>query len=99
MIHVKETPIDDQNSLIRVEGRIDNESLDYFKNLCLDHLQNKKARVTLDLKKLFYINREGKEFLKKHRHRIDFINITEFLKMEIGLESPKIPGERTTPKK
>ena len=82
MICIRETFPEDNATNLEVDGRLDWESLPILKNVCLRHLK-KKRRITLHLRGLSHIDKEGRDFLKEIRDQLTLKGIPEFIKLEI----------------
>ena len=82
MIRIQETFPEENAAAIGVDGRLDQESLQTLKDVCLRHLK-KKRKITLHLEGLSHIDKEATGFLKEIRKEITLEGIPEFLKLEI----------------
>jgi anti-anti-sigma regulatory factor len=79
MIHIKQEVCDDFSVTIHVDGMLDRESMPLFRAVCESHLENKR-RVSIDLRGLFHICREGIHYLTHVHPRVAFVNTPEFVK-------------------
>ncbi|MBU2549361.1 MAG: hypothetical protein KKB20_13165 [Proteobacteria bacterium] len=85
MIYIHETFFDPDRVMIKVEGRVDRESLPSLREICDPHLKSGK-RVSLDLKDITHINKEGLDYFGEIRDRVTFVDIPQFLKLDLEWE-------------
>jgi anti-anti-sigma regulatory factor len=69
MIYIKEIPEGRNSVIIQIDGSLESESFGVFKEVCERNL-SKKKKVTLNLQNLFYISREGMEYLEEIKRRV-----------------------------
>ncbi len=86
MICIKESISGDQVS-IAVEGKLDRDSLPTLKDVCNHHLEpNKGLPVIVSFQGLEGIGREAIKYLRDIKDRVHFIDMPDFLKMELFSE-------------
>ena len=85
MMRIEEKYDSDNGVSIRIDGVVDSGSLQSLKEVMQFNLK-KKMQITLNLSGLIHVDHAGKVFLKRHRNKVKFEEISEFLKMEIGLK-------------
>jgi len=96
MIYIKEFFPDDRSVAIKVDGMLDAASISVLDSLCQRYLQEDK-RVSLHLKGLLHISREGMDFLQQIQKKVRIVAPPPFLKLQ-NLDLPngerkgKVPG-------
>lgn len=85
MIHISERAKGNHSIIITVDGRIDRKSLTSLKDVCEQQISSKK-HVLLDLEGITHTDESGREYIKFLKNRVEFLNVPEFLKLEINLE-------------
>ena len=73
-IHIKETLNDNQTVTIRVDGRLDDESIVILKNVCEPYLLA-NTQIFLDLEGVYHIGRMGRDYLRDFRDKIKLENV------------------------
>ena len=68
---------------MRVEGRIDRNTLDSLKEVCQGYL-DKGSNIHLQLTDLYYISKEGEQYMQEIHDRVTFIDLPQYLKIESG---------------
>jgi hypothetical protein len=74
MIYIKEIPEGEKSIIIQIDGSLEPESVSVLKEICERHLAT-KARVTLNLERLFYISRDGMNYLDEIKSRVIIIGV------------------------
>ena len=85
MIHISQKTNNDHSVIIVVDGQLDRNSLNSFREAC-EHQFNRNKRILLDLKGITHTDESGREYIKVLKGRVDFLSVPEFLKLEINLE-------------
>jgi len=80
MIHIKENVLNQNTLEIRLDGRLDDESVPVVAEVCTNHLRRKRE-IILDLEGLTYINRAGRTFLEQVKGGVSILNPPEFLEL------------------
>jgi len=80
MIHIKETFSDTKYVCISVDGVLGRDSIRLLRSLCLDYINSKKE-VTLLLKGLMHISRDGIDFLREIQGLVILEDPPPFLKI------------------
>jgi hypothetical protein len=80
MIHIKEVFPDDRSVAIKVDGTLEAVSISVLDNLCQRYLQEDK-KVSLHLKGLLHISREGMDFLQQIQKKVRMVDAPPFLKL------------------
>ena len=79
MIHIKETFPNDHSVAVLVGGTLDLESVDLLEKLCQNHL-NEGRDVSLHLKDVLHVSREGVKFLQQIRKRVALVDLPKFIR-------------------
>ena len=85
MIHISEKAQDNNSIIITVDGRLDRKSLSSLKDVCEQQISSNK-HVLLNLEGITHTDESGREYIKRLKNRVEFLNVPEFLKLEINLE-------------
>lgn len=80
MIHIKETFPDNHSVAVLVGGALDPESVGLLEKLCQNHL-NEGKDVSLHLKDVLHVSREGVEFLQQIRNRVALVDLPKFIRI------------------
>ncbi len=78
LIYIDEEFNEDHAVAIQVDGELDVDSIPLLQDVCERHLKN-KLYVTLNLKGLLNISREGRDYLEKIRNKVTITNPPLFL--------------------
>lgn len=79
MIYIKEIFPNNDSVEILVSGIVDNESVHFLSAICENHIHDKKA-VSLHLKEVNHISRDGMEFLRQIRNKVGIVGLPKFVK-------------------
>lgn len=82
MIHLSQTYPNGQSVIIKVEGRLDSESLPVLADTYRKALESGK-KTGMDLAKITNIDREGKGFLGEIQDTVELIDLPLYIKMQI----------------
>ncbi|MBI5603095.1 MAG: hypothetical protein HY879_07045 [Deltaproteobacteria bacterium] len=82
MIRIEEHFNKTETVELRVEGRLDRESLPALRQVCARHLEAGK-KVRLHLGGLNHTGQDGLDFLRSIRDRVLFLELNEYFKMAI----------------
>jgi anti-anti-sigma regulatory factor len=82
VIHIEESFDNDESVLLRIEGRLDRESLPALRRVCEGHLEANRA-VQLHVGGVDHIGKEGRDFLRSIREKVSLLGLNEYLKMAI----------------
>lgn len=82
MIRIEEHFNKTETIELRVEGRLDRESLPALRQVCARHLEAGK-KLRLHLGGLNHIGQDGLDFLRSIRDRVLFLELNEYFKMAI----------------
>ncbi|MBW1681574.1 MAG: hypothetical protein JRF59_09570 [Deltaproteobacteria bacterium] len=95
MLRIQDISGDRKEVVVRVEGRLDRDSLPILKGVLNRH-KAKKLKILVHLEGLMHIDKEARNFLQAIRDEVVFENLPEFLKLEMGFEGkkPVIPTRR-----
>ena len=92
MIYIKEVFPDDQSVAIKVDGMLDVASISVLDSLCQCNLQEGKM-VSLHLKGLLHISREGMHFLQQMQKKVRIVDSPPFVKLKnLDLPNEKMKG-------
>ncbi|MBT3226972.1 MAG: hypothetical protein HN354_11680 [Deltaproteobacteria bacterium] len=69
-------------TVLRLEGRVDRQSLPVLTRACEEYLKIDKV-VTLSMEGIDHISKGGREYLKSIKAKIKFNSLSEYLKIEI----------------
>ena len=78
MIYIKGSPTE-KEVLLQVEGRLDRDSLPVLRKVCEHHWQEGRM-VHLDLSGVYYVGREGRDFLLGVKDKLRLIGMSQYLK-------------------
>ena len=84
MIHIKENRRSASAVDIKVDGILDTDSVATLETVLQRNLTLNKD-ILLQLQGIIHIDRDGMDFLKKHRNRIARKGLSEFMRLELGL--------------
>ena len=84
MIYVSQSYPDKGSVIIKVEGSINDETLPVFQDVYNKHVSADK-RIAIDLKRIVGVGKQAKTFLKSIHSTVRFIDMPEYLKMEMGI--------------
>jgi hypothetical protein len=84
MIHITEEPNGSDSVTIKAAGRMDADSAKTLEVVIERNLEAKQ-NVNLQLEGITHIDRDGTDFLRRHRNRIILEGLSEFVKLELGL--------------
>ena len=84
MIHIKTTRQDEQTITIKVEGRIDAQSLLPLRKVYEKSVTENKRNVILHLAGLTGIDAEGTTFLREIYRKIPIVDAPEFLRIQLA---------------
>jgi len=82
LIHISESYPDANSVIIKVEGRLDSESLPVLADTYRKALESGK-KTAMDLAKIANIDREGKDFLEEIQDTVQMIDLPLYIKMQI----------------
>jgi len=82
LIHIAQSYPDENSVVIKVEGRLDSESLPVLADTYRQALESGKE-TAIDLGKITNIDREGKGFLEEIQDTVQLIDVPLYIKMQI----------------
>ena len=85
MMHISETTNNDDSITIKVDGRLNRKSLASLSEVCDRHLKNNK-KLLLHLKGVTHTDESGREYIEDLKNHVDFLDVPEFLKLEINIK-------------
>ena len=86
MIHIKEIFSNSKSVAIKVDGILNADSLSTLQAVIQRNLKTKR-NIRLHLDGIMHVDREGADFLRKHRRQIALEGLSEFLKLELDLSN------------
>ncbi len=78
MIYIKGSPTE-KKVLLKVEGRLDRDSLPVLRNVCERHWKEGRS-ISLDLSGIYYVGMAGRDFLADIKQKVRFIGMSQYLK-------------------
>lgn len=82
MLHIQEKFPAKDTIAIHVNGRLDKATLSSLKEICRRHC-GKDKKIMLLLSGLLRADKEARDFLKSIRRQVVFVDMPEFLRLEI----------------
>ena len=82
MIRIEEHFNNAETVVLKVEGRLDRDSLPAFRQECQRYLETGN-KICLHLGGLNHIGQDGLEFLRSIRDQVFFLELNEYYKMAI----------------
>lgn len=71
-----------KTTVLRLEGRLDRRSLPILAKVCEKNLK-KEETVILNMEGIDHISKEGRDYLKSIKSRVQFVSLSEYLKIEL----------------
>lgn len=82
MLRIDEDFKEGETVLLRLEGRLDRNTLLEVSRICNGYLQ-RGISINMNLEGIDHISKEGRDFLRNMKDKVQFCNLSEFLKIEI----------------
>ena len=87
MIRIEESFCGPEAVTITIEGKLDRYSLPTLQEVYAGHLEApEQPKIAIDTGELNSISIEGKNYFRKIQGRVTFVNLPEFLRLELGSE-------------
>ena len=83
VIIINETYLEDDTVIIQVEGKLDGDSVTALRDLCADHLINKKA-VRINLDKVHSTDRKGIGYLRSIQKNVCLEGLNKYFELELA---------------
>jgi hypothetical protein len=81
VIRITESLNSDKSIRLKVDGRLDDSSIPTLDEVCKHHFRDGR-KVSLDLEGLYYISREGRDFLNMIKDRVKLMRIPSFINLK-----------------
>ena len=89
MIRIEESFAEPEAVTITIEGKLDRYSLPTLQEVYVGHLESpEQLRIAIDTRDLNSISIEGKNYFRKIQNTVTFLNLPEFLKLELASNDP-----------
>ena len=66
-----------------MEGRLDRDALPALRKVCLHHLKE-ELTIHLDVSGIYYLGKDGRDFLLSLKGKIKLIGMNQYLKQLLG---------------
>lgn len=85
MLRITKTFEDDQNIILRLDGKIINATVSDLEAVCLQYQNSGKKSVSLDFSGVTFVDNSGLETLKKVKTRgVEMVNGSPFVETLLG---------------
>ena len=85
MIRIEESFVEPKAVTITIEGKLDRYSLPTLQEVYRGHVESpEQPRIAIDAQELNSISLEGKNYFRKIQDSVTFLNLPEFLKLELA---------------
>lgn len=85
MIHIDRETLSDGSIVIKVDGRLNRETVEPLSELCERYLKNGK-KVWLDIEGITHTDESGGKYIMSLRNRVKFLRVPEFLRLKYQMK-------------
>ena len=85
MIHIDRKTLADGSIVIKVEGRLNRETIAPLTEMCERVLEDGKA-ILLDIEGITHTDESGGEYISSLKNRVKFTSASEFLRLKYQLK-------------